>query len=145
MILVDTSVAIAHPGAADATVELLGDDEAGLPSSRHRGAGASWLDQAATVLDLLAKPPLKLPAPTTKCCGLSAWRLWGRGLEPSPTFWFGGSVEARLWTRAKRLKAACAESGAALRKCPELYTVSVAVSNRPGKAEVAFGHVHCPI
>lgn len=112
MILVDTSVWIEHLRAADARlVELLGDDEAGC-------LALGSIKQRDVVLDLLANLyqfPVVTHDEVLRLVGRR--RLWGRGLGAVDANLLGSVAlvgGARLWTRDKRLKAACAESGVAL-------------------------------
>lgn len=119
MILVDTSVWIEHLRAADARlVELLGDDEAGCHPLVIEELALGSIKQRDVVLDLLANLyqfPVVTHDEVLRLVGRR--RLWGRGLGAVDSNLLGSVAlvgGARLWTRDKRLKAACAESGVAL-------------------------------
>lgn len=119
VILVDTSVWIEHLRAADARlVELLGDDEAGCHPLVIEELALGSIKQRDVVLDLLANLyqfPVVTHDEVLRLVGRR--RLWGRGLGAVDANLLGSVAlvgGARLWTRDKRLKAACAESGVAL-------------------------------
>lgn len=110
---------IEHLRAADARlVELLGDDEAGCHPLVIEELALGSIKQRDVVLDLLANLyqfPVVTHDEVLRLVGRR--RLWGRGLGAVDANLLGSVAlvgGARLWTRDKRLKAACAESGVAL-------------------------------
>lgn len=118
MILVDTSIWIDHlhssePGLA----ALLGEDEVGCHPYVIEELALGSITQRAVVLDLLENltqfPVLRHADVMTL---ISGRRLWGRGLSAVDAHLLG-SVSlvggSRLWTRDKRLTAACRDLGVA--------------------------------
>ena len=118
VILVDTSIWIDHLHASEPSlVALLHDDQVGchravieelaLGSIRPR-------DQVLTLLESLQRFPVV--AQEEVMALVDGRHLWGRGLSavdvnlPGSVMLVGGG---RLWTRDRRLLAACRDSGAA--------------------------------
>jgi predicted nucleic acid-binding protein len=112
MILVDTSVWIDHLHAAESLlVELLGRDEVGchplvieelaLGSMKHR-------DEVLGLLSNLAAFPVLAHSEVRHL--VEVRRLWGRGLSAVDAHLLGSVTlvdGAKMWTRDKRLLAAC--------------------------------------
>lgn len=118
MILVDTSIWIDHLHASDPLlVKLLGDDEVGCHPYVIEELSLGSIRQRDVVLDLLESlhrfPVLGHAEVMTLVGGR---RLWGRGLSAVDVHLLGAVRlvgGAALWTRDKRLRAACGEAGIA--------------------------------
>jgi predicted nucleic acid-binding protein len=118
VILVDTSIWIDHLHASEPSlVALLHDDQVGchravieelaLGSIRQR-------DQVLTLLESLQRFPVV--AHEEVMALVDGRHLWGRGLSAVDVHLLGSVMlvgGARLWTRDKRLLAACRDNGAA--------------------------------
>lgn len=118
MILVDTSIWIEHFHASEPSlVALLGDDQVGchravieelaLGSIKHR-------DHVLALLEALQGFPVLTHEEVMAL--VDGHRLWGRGLSAVDMHLLGSVMlvgGARLWTRDKRLLAACRDCGAA--------------------------------
>lgn len=118
MILVDTSVWIDHFHAPEPSlVASLRNDQVGchsavieelaLGSIRQRDRVVAFLENLHGFPILTHKEVMAL---------VSGRRLWGRGLNAVDVHLLGSVLlvgGARLWTRDKRLLAACRDSGAA--------------------------------
>ncbi|GAA3873060.1 type II toxin-antitoxin system VapC family toxin [Leifsonia kafniensis] len=120
MILVDTSIWIDHLHALEPELNtLLADDEVGChPYVVEELALGSIQDREAMVelLESLHQFPVLDHAEMMTI--VSARRLWGRGLSAVDCHLLGAVSlvgGARLWTRDKRLIAACQEMGIAYR------------------------------
>ena len=118
MILVDTSIWIDHFHASEPSlVALLRDDQVGCHRAVIEELALGSIKQRARVLALLESLQ-GFPALThEEVMGLVNGRqLWGRGLSAVDVHLLGSVMlvgGARLWTRDKRLLAACRDSGAA--------------------------------
>ena len=118
MILVDTSIWIDHFHASEPSlVALLRDDQVGchrdvieelaLGSIRQR-------DRVLALLESLQRFPVLTHEEVMALVG--GRELWGRGLSAVDVHLLGAVMlvgGARLWTRDKRLLAACRDGGAA--------------------------------
>lgn len=112
MILVDTSIWIDHLHAREPRlVELLADDEVGCHSAVIEELGLGSIKQRDVVLELLESlhqfPVLDHAEVMTLINGR---HLWGRGLSADDCHLLGAVAlvdGAQLWTRDKRLIAAC--------------------------------------
>lgn len=116
MILVDTSIWIDHLHAAEPRlVELLSTDEAGCHRWVVEELALGSIKQRDVLLELLANL-FQFPMVTHDevLHFVERRRLWGAGLSAIDVNLLGSVAlvdGARLWTRDKRLKAACAEVG----------------------------------
>ena len=118
MILVDTSIWIDHFHASEpALVAFLHDNQAGchwavieelaLGSIKQR-------DRVVALLESLRRFPVLTHEEVMALVGKR--QLWGRGLSAADVHLLGSVMlvgGARLWTRDKRLLAACRDTGAA--------------------------------
>ncbi|BBX72410.1 type II toxin-antitoxin system VapC family toxin [Mycobacterium shinjukuense] len=119
MILVDTAIWIDHLRAGESRlVDLLSDDDAGCHPLVIEEMALGSIRQRDVVLDLLANlyqfPTVTHPEVLHL---IDRRRLWGRGLSAVDLHLLGSValvVGAGLWTRDKRLKAACADVGVPL-------------------------------
>jgi predicted nucleic acid-binding protein len=117
MILVDTSVWIDHLHAGEPLlVELLGRDQVGCHHLVIEELALGSIKHRADVLDLLSNlaafPVLTHPELQHF---VDARRLWGRGLSAVDAHLLGSVTlvsGATMWTRDKRLLAACNAVGA---------------------------------
>ena len=118
MILVDTSIWIDHFHASEPSlVALLRDDQVGC----HRGVieelalgSINQRDRVLTLLESLKGFPVLTHQEVMAL--LDGRQLWGRGLSAVDVHLLGSVMlvgGARLWTRDKRLLAACGDGGAA--------------------------------
>lgn len=118
MILVDTSIWIDHFHASDSSlVAFLHDDQVGC----HRAVieelalgSIKQRDRVLTLLESLQGFPVLTHEEVMAL--VDARQLWGRGLSAVDVHLLGSVMlvaGARLWTRDKRLLAACRDSGAA--------------------------------
>lgn len=119
MILVDTSVWIDHLRAAEARlVRLLGDDEIGCHPLVVEELALGSIKQRDVVLDLVSNLYRFPPVTHSEVLHLvERRRLWRRGLSATDVNLLGSVAlvdGAQLWTRDKRLKAACEEVGVAV-------------------------------
>lgn len=118
MILVDTSIWIDHFHAAEPSlVALLRDDQAGCHRAVIEELALGSIKQRTRVLALLESLQ-GFPVLTYEevMALVDARQLWGRGLSAVDVHLLGSVMlvgGARLWTRDKRLLAACRDSGAA--------------------------------
>lgn len=118
MILVDTSIWIDHFHASEPSlVALLHDDQVGC----HRAVieelalgSIKQRDHVLALLESLQRFPVLTHEEVMALVGKH--QLWGRGLSAADVHLLGSVVlvgGARLWTRDKRLLAACRDGGAA--------------------------------
>lgn len=119
MILVDTSVWIDHLHTAEPQlIRLLEEDEVGCHPLVIEELALGSSRQRATVLQLLAAlRALPVLAHDELLALVEGRRLWGRGLSTADAHLLGAialSGGARLWTRDKRLAAACRDVGLGL-------------------------------
>ncbi len=119
MILVDTSVWIDHLHATEARlVGLLTDDEIGCHPLVVEELALGSIKQRDVVLGLLASLHQFPTVTHLEVLHLvDRRRLWGRGLSATDVNLLGSVAlvnGAKLWTRDKRLKAACGEVGVAV-------------------------------
>ncbi len=118
MILVDTSIWIDHFHASEPSlVALLRDDQVGCHRAVIEELALGSIKQRARVLALLESLQ-GFPALTHEevMALVNGRQLWGRGLSAVDVHLLGTVMlvgGARLWTRDKRLLAACRDSGAA--------------------------------
>lgn len=118
MILVDTSIWIDHLHAPEPSlVDLLRDDQVGCHRAVIEELALGSIKQRARVLALLENLQ-GFPALTHDevMALVNGHQLWGRGLSAVDIHLLGSVMlvgGARLWTRDKRLLAACRASGAA--------------------------------
>ncbi len=118
MILVDTSIWIDHFHASEPSlVTLLRDDQVGCHRAVIEELALGSIRQRAHVLTLLASLQ-GVPVLTHEevMALVDGRHLWGRGLSAVDVHLLGSVLlvgGARLWTRDKRLLAACRDSGAA--------------------------------
>ena len=116
MILVDTSVWIDHLRVtATRLVGLLADDEIGCHPLVVEELALGSIKQRDVVMELLANL-YQFPAVAhLEILHLVEHRrLWGKGLSATDAHLLGSVAlvdGALLWTRDKRLKAACTEAG----------------------------------
>lgn len=116
MILVDTSIWIDHLHAAEPElVALLTDDEVGCHPYVIEELGLGLMEQRQVVLELLESlrqfPVLDHSEVMTL---IDSRQLWGRGLSAVDCHLLGAVAlvdGARIWTRDKRLVAACRDMG----------------------------------
>jgi predicted nucleic acid-binding protein len=118
VILVDTSIWIDHFHASEPSlVALLRDDQVGCHRAVIEELALGSIKQRARVLALLDSLQA-FPALTHEevMALVNERQLWGRGLSAVDIHLLGSVMlvgGARLWTRDKRLLAACRDSGAA--------------------------------
>ena len=118
MILVDTSIWIDHFHASEPSlVALLRDDQVGCHRSVIEELALGSIKQRDSVLALLESLH-RFPILTHEelMALVDARQLWGRGLSAVDVHLLGSVMlvgGARLWTRDKRLLAACRDSGVA--------------------------------
>ena len=116
MILVDTSIWIDHLHAAEPRlISLLADDEIGCHPLVIEVLALGSIRKRDDVLDLLSNL-YQFPTVThVEVLHLvERRRLWGRGLSAIDVHLLGAVAlvgGGRLWTRDKRLKAACDGTG----------------------------------
>ncbi|MGB3414159.1 MAG: type II toxin-antitoxin system VapC family toxin [Microbacteriaceae bacterium] len=118
MILVDTSIWVDHLHKSDPElVKLLHDDEVGCHEYVIQELALGSIARRETVLELLESlkqfPTLTHTEVMTM---INAHSLWGRGLSTVDCHLLGAALlvnGSRLWTRDKRLIAACDELGIA--------------------------------
>ena len=118
MILVDTSIWIDHLHASEPLlVSLLRDHQVGCHRAVIEELALGSIKRRDHVLDLLESlqgfPVLTHEEVMVLVAGR---QLWGRGLSAVDVHLLGSVMlvgGARLWTRDKRLLAACRDSGAA--------------------------------
>jgi hypothetical protein len=116
VILVDTAIWIDHLHSVEGDlVELLRTDEAGCHPQIIEELALGSIKQRDEVLDLLSNL-YQFPVLThDEVLELvDRKRLWGRGLGAVDAHLLGSVLlvrGARLWTRDRRLKAACEEAG----------------------------------
>lgn len=119
MILVDTSIWIDHLHATEARlVGLLADDEIGCHPLVIEELALGSIMKRDDLLDLLANlHPFPAVTHAEVLHLVERRRLWGRGLSAIDAHLLGSVALVRggqLWTRNKRLKAACADCGIAV-------------------------------
>lgn len=119
MILVDTSIWIDHLHAAEPRlIGLLAEDEIGCHPLVIEELALGSIRNRDDVLDLLANLyqfPMATHAEVLHL--VEQRRLWGRGLSAIDVRILGAVAlvgGGRLWTRDKRLKAACDDCGIAV-------------------------------
>lgn len=119
MILVDTSIWIDHLHAAEPRlIGLLAEDEIGCHQLVIEELALGSIRNRDDVLDLLANLyqfPMATHAEVLHL--VEQRRLWGRGLSAIDVRILGAVAlvgGGRLWTRDKRLKAACDDCGIAV-------------------------------
>lgn len=115
MILVDTSVWIDHLHAAEpALIALLEDDAAACHPLVIQELALGSLRERETVLRLLSSlRALPVLSHGELLALVDGRRLWGRGLSSVDAHLVGSILlteGAQLWTRDKRLRAACQEA-----------------------------------
>ena len=118
MILVDTSIWIDHFHASEpALVALLRDDQVGCHRAVIEELALGSIKQRDRVLALLESLHGFPVLTHEEMMALVGGRqLWGRGLSAVDAHLLGSVMlvgGARLWTRDKRLLAACRDGGAA--------------------------------
>lgn len=118
MILVDTSIWIDHLHQAQpALVALLDADKVGCHPLVIEELALGSIRQRTTVLGLLASQRmLPVLSHAELLAMVEAHGLWGRGLSVADVHLLGAVAladGARLWTRDKRLLAACGDLGLA--------------------------------
>ena len=116
MILVDTAIWIDHLHAVEPRlVDLLGNDEAGCHPLVIEEMALGSIKQRDVVLDLLANLyQFPVVAHREALHLINRRQLWGRGLSAVDLHLLGSVAlvaGARLWTRDKRMKGACADVG----------------------------------
>ena len=118
MILVDTSIWIDHFHASEPSlVALLHDDQVGCHWAVVEELALGSIKQRDSVLALLESLQ-RFPVLTHEevMVLVGERQLWGRGLSAADVHLLGSVMlvgGARLWTRDKRLLAACRDGGAA--------------------------------
>ena len=118
MILVDTSIWIDHLHASEPwLVAFLGEDQVGCHRAVIEELALGSIKQRDRVLALL-ESLRGFPVLTHEevMALIDGRQLWGRGLSAVDVHLLGSVMltgGARLWTRDKRLLAACRDSGAA--------------------------------
>jgi predicted nucleic acid-binding protein len=118
LILVDTSIWIDHLHASEPSlVALLRDDQVGCHRSVIEELALGSIKQRDSVLALLESLH-RFPILTHEevMALVDGRQLWGRGLSAVDVHLLGSVMlvsGARLWTRDKRLLAACRDSGVA--------------------------------
>lgn len=116
MILVDTSIWIDHLHVAEPQlVKLLGDDQVGSHPAVVEELALGSIKRRTRVLALLESLS-GFPVLTHEevMALVDRRRLWGRGLSAVDAHLLGSVAlvgGARLWTRDKRLLAACRDGG----------------------------------
>nr|WP_245348296.1 type II toxin-antitoxin system VapC family toxin [Paeniglutamicibacter psychrophenolicus] len=121
--MVDTSIWIDHLHSLEHDLAaLLADDEVGCHPYVIEELGLGSIKQRAVVLELLqGLHQFPVLDHTEVMTLINAQHLWGRGLSAVDCHLLG-SVSlvggSQLWTRDKRLIAACRELGVAYRKGP---------------------------
>lgn len=116
MILVDTSVWIDHLHVKDERLtRLLADDEIGCHPLVVEELALGSIANRDVVIDLLSNL-VQFPVLThAELLHLvESRKLWGRGLSPVDAGLLGSTIlvdAATLWTRDKRLRAACVDVG----------------------------------
>ncbi len=118
MILVDTSVWIDHLRTAEpALISLLDDDAVACHPLVIEELALGSLQQREAVLRLLGSlRTLPVLSHSELLAFVDGRRLWGRGLSSVDAHLLGSALlieGARLWTRDKRLRAACRDAGVA--------------------------------
>jgi predicted nucleic acid-binding protein len=118
VILVDTSIWIDHLRASEPLlVRLLGDDQVGCHRAVIEELALGSIKQRDRVLALLGNLQRFPVLAHEEVVALVAGRhLWGRGLSAVDVHLLGSVLlvgGAQLWTRDKRLLAACRDCGAA--------------------------------
>lgn len=118
MILVDTSIWIDHLHAPEPElVALLADDEVGCHPYVIEELGLGSIQQREVVLGLLESlRQFPLLEHAELMALVNGRQLWGRGLSAVDCHLLGAVSlvgGARLWTRDRRLVAACREIGVA--------------------------------
>jgi predicted nucleic acid-binding protein len=118
VILVDTSIWIDHFHASEPSlVALLRNDEVGCHRAVIEELALGSIKQRARVLALLESlQGFPVLAHEEVMSLVDGRQLWGRGLSAVDIHLLGSVMlvgGARLWTRDKRLLAACRDSGAA--------------------------------
>jgi predicted nucleic acid-binding protein len=116
VILVDSSIWIDHLHRAEPElIALLGDDEVGCHPLVIEELALGSIKQRDVVLDLLANLYQFPAVDHVEVLHLTNTRkLWGRGLSAVDVHLMAAVTVVggtRMWTRDKRLKAACAEVG----------------------------------
>lgn len=119
MILVDTSVWIDHLHAAEpALIALLDDDAAACHPLVIQELALGSLRERETVLQLLSSlRALPVLSHRELLALVDGRRLWCRGLSSVDAHLMGSVLlteGAQLWTRDKRLRAACHEASIAV-------------------------------
>ena len=118
MILVDTSIWIDHLHASEPwLVAFLGEDQVGCHRAVIEELALGSIKQRDRVLALLESLQ-GFPVLTHEevIALINGRQLWGRGLSAVDVHLLGSVMltgGTRLWTRDKRLLAACRDSGAA--------------------------------
>jgi predicted nucleic acid-binding protein len=118
VILVDTSIWIDHFHASEPSlVALLHDDQVGCHWAVVEELALGSIKQRDSVLALLESLQ-RFPVLTHEevMVLVGERQLWGRGLSAADVHLLGSVMlvgGARLWTRDKRLLAACRDGGAA--------------------------------
>jgi len=118
VILVDTTIWVDHLHACERSlVALLGDDQVGCHRSVIEELALGSIRQRDSVLALLESLH-RFPILTHEevMALVDERQLWGRGLSMVDAHLLGSVMlvgGARLWTRDKRLLAACRDSGVA--------------------------------
>jgi predicted nucleic acid-binding protein len=118
VILVDTSIWIDHFRASEPSlVALLGSDQVGCHHGVIEELALGSIKQRGSVLALLENLH-RFPILTHEelMALVDGRQLWGRGLSAADVHLLGSVMlvgGARLWTRDKRLLAACRDSGVA--------------------------------
>jgi predicted nucleic acid-binding protein len=118
VILVDTSIWIDHLHASEPwLVAFLGEDQVGCHRAVIEELALGSIKQRDGVLALLESLQ-GFPVLTHEevMALINGRQLWGRGLSAVDVHLLGSvmlTAGARLWTRDKRLLAACRDSGAA--------------------------------
>lgn len=114
MIVVDTSVWIDHLHEAEPDlIALLDDDAVGCHPLVIQELALGSIRERTTVLQLLGSlRALPVLSHSELLALVDVRRLWGRGLSPVDAHLLGAVAlagGARLWTRDKRLAAACGD------------------------------------
>ena len=118
MILVDTSIWIDHLHASEPwLVAFLGEDQVGCHRAVIEELALGSMKQRDRVLALLESlQGFPVLSHEEVMALVNGRQLWGRGLSAVDVHLLGSVMltgGARLWTRDKRLLAACRDSGAA--------------------------------
>lgn len=119
MILVDTSVWIDHLHAAEPRlVELLESDAVGCHPLVIEELALGSMRDRGTILALIANlHSLPVLSHSELLTLVDERQLWGHGLSPTDAHLLGALLltpGALLWTRDKRLAAACRSAGVAV-------------------------------